>query len=404
MEHTSDKISVHSAIRKLENGILNLNPLYQRNAVWTISQKQLLIDSIIVGIPIPSFYFNRVPDDKIDVVDGQQRLRSISDFKSDLFALSEDGSHGSKKYSELPERVKDLIDDYQLNIIFLQNWSEEQIEDMFLRLQDGTPLNAPEKRRAIQGTFRDVVKELSDHKFFYNRVGFNNDRYGYEDAVAKALHLMLKGFVPISPAKIKATYKENSRITNSDNNVSQLKRSYTFLEKGFKNHDDINPALKKWASITLPLVINELRESFKIDGLELEVVKAFIELEITRAEEREKPEDQQNAQILNFNDSARADDPVRLKYRHDFLKTWILSKVDSIEPKDLDTRRLFTHEQRMALFFRSQGKCQMCSDKITQDNFEADHITRHTDGGQTILSNGRALCITCNRSRGTSNL
>ena len=105
MEHTSDKISVHSAIRKLENGILNLNPLYQRNAVWTISQKQLLIDSIIVGIPIPSFYFNRVPDDKIDVVDGQQRLRSISDFKSDLFALSEDGSHGSKKYSELPSLI-----------------------------------------------------------------------------------------------------------------------------------------------------------------------------------------------------------------------------------------------------------------------------------------------------------
>ena len=171
-----------------------------------------------------------------------------------------------------------MIDDYQLNIIYLQNWSEEQIEDMFLRLQDGTPLNAPEKRRAIQGTFRDVVKELSDHQLFYNRAGFNNDRYGFEDAVAKALHLMFKGFAPISPAKIKATYRDNYRITNTDNNVIQLKRSYTFLEKGFKKHDDINPALKKWASITLPLVINELRESFKIDGLELEVVKAFIEL------------------------------------------------------------------------------------------------------------------------------
>jgi len=81
LEHTTDKISIHSALRKLENNILNLNPLYQRNAVWTKSQKQLLVDSILVGIPIPSFYFNSITENQIDVVDGQQRLRSILEFK-----------------------------------------------------------------------------------------------------------------------------------------------------------------------------------------------------------------------------------------------------------------------------------------------------------------------------------
>lgn len=126
MEHNSDKISVHSAVRKLSAGVLELNPFYQRNDVWTLSQKQLLVDSIIIGIPIPSFYFNKVSDNKIDVVDGQQRLRAIRDFKNDEFRLGEDGAYSSKLYSELPESIKDSIDDYQLNITYLKNWSEDQ--------------------------------------------------------------------------------------------------------------------------------------------------------------------------------------------------------------------------------------------------------------------------------------
>ncbi len=398
MEHNSDKISVHSAVRKLSAGVLELNPFYQRNDVWTLSQKQLLVDSIIIGIPIPSFYFNKVSDNKIDVVDGQQRLRAIRDFKNDEFRLGEDGAYSSKLYSELPESIKDSIDDYQLNITYLKNWSEDQIEDMFLRLQDGSPLNAAEKRRAISGTFRDVVKELSQNDFFNYRVGFNNDRYGFEDAVAKALHLMFNDFIPISPAKIKSTYQQYSTLTSNQENPIKLKKSYSFLEKGFKLNNDFDPNLKKWSAITLPLVICDLKDTYKINGYEKEITKAFIEIEVLRAEEREKPEDEQNPQILNFNDAARADDPVRLKYRHDFLKTWILSKIEAIEPIDVDVRRIFSHEQRMALYWRSHGKCQICDEKISQDNFDADHIKRHSDGGKTILSNGRALCVNCNRN------
>lgn len=398
MEHTSEKISVHSAVRKLNAGVLELNPLYQRNDVWTLSQKQLLVDSIIIGIPLPSFYFNKVSDIRIDVVDGQQRLRAIRDFKNDEFQLNDDGAYSLKFYSELPEFIKDSIDDYQLNIIYLKNWSEDQIEDMFLRLQDGSPLNAAEKRRAIPGTFRDVVKELSQNNFFDNRVGFNNDRYGFEDAVAKALHLMFNPFSPISPAKIKSTYKDNSDLKSSHNIPTQLKKAYFYLEKGFNQNNDFNPKLKKWSAITLPLVLCDLKNSYKISGYEKDIVKSFVELEVLRAEEREKPEDEQNPQILNFNDAARADDPVRLKYRHDFLQTWILSQVVTLEPIDVDSRRVFSHEQRMALYWRSQGKCQTCNEKISQENFDADHITRHVDGGKTILSNGRALCVNCNRS------
>ena len=88
-----------------------------------------------------------------------------------------------------------------------------------------------------------------------------------------------------------------------------------------------------------------------------------------------------------------------MKSRHDFLKNWFLEKIDDLELIIRDSQRIFTQEQRVILYARSGGKCQICNKPITQDNFDADHIVRHTDGGATSLKNGRALCIPCNRSR-----
>lgn len=398
MEHSNEKVSIHSAIRKLESGKLNLNPTYQRNSVWTKSQKQLLIDSLLSGIPVPAIYWNKVDQNKIDVVDGQQRLRAISEFKKDEFRLDEDSNYGAKLYSELSEENIDLIDDYQLSIIYLYNWSDEQIEDMFLRLQDGSPLNAAEKRRAIQGTFRDVVKEISLLPFFENRVNFNNDRYGFEDAVAKTLHLHINGFTGISASKIKETYKKNNKIKVDDPKPRSLKKSLLFLERGFKSID-VSPQIKKWSSISLPLVILDLMENYNISKFEKRFAEEFMNLEEARMLEREKNEEDQDPRLINFNDFARADDPSRLESRHKFLCKWFVERIENLETIERDSQRNFTRLQKAILYNRSGGKCEMCKTDISQDNFDADHIIKHSEGGKTSLSNGRALCINCNRSR-----
>ena len=66
-----------------------LSPEYQREEVWTKPQKQLLIDSLLVGIDIPKFYFRAVdkPPYEYEVVDGQQRLRAIFEFLNNEYAL-----------------------------------------------------------------------------------------------------------------------------------------------------------------------------------------------------------------------------------------------------------------------------------------------------------------------------
>ena len=297
MEHSTEKMGISSALRRLERGLLNLSPVYQRNAVWTKSQKQLLIDSILSGIPVPSLYWNKVDENTIDVVDGQQRLRAMQEFKNGDFCLNEDSNFGSKLYDQLTELQKDSFDEYQLTIIKLKSWTDEQIEDMFLRLQDGSPLNAAEKRRAIQGTFRDVVRELSENTFFEDRVAFDNNRYGFEDAAAKALHLIFNGWVAISASKIKETYKNNSQISINHENPKALKKAYKFIDKGFKLIG-LNPKLKKWASITLPIVIKDLDEGYVIRDLEKNFAESFMELEQIRHSEREKEEEDQNHDMI----------------------------------------------------------------------------------------------------------
>ncbi len=61
--------------------------------------------------------------------------------------------------------------------------------------------------------------------------------------------------------------------------------------------------------------------------------------------------------------------------------------------------RGFSDEQRLAIYRRDRQECQICKKDIDWDNYEADHIEPHSKGGKTIVSNGQATCIACNRSK-----
>ena len=90
-------------------GRINPKPQYQRTPVWNETKKQLLIDSVLRGYDLPKFYL-RSSDPPYDheVVDGQQRLYAIWDFRDDQYALGDKsktipdfGDLSGKKWSEL---------------------------------------------------------------------------------------------------------------------------------------------------------------------------------------------------------------------------------------------------------------------------------------------------------------
>ena len=91
---------------------INPNPDYQRLMVWRLEHKQLLVDTILRGYDIPKFYWKEKPNDQFDVIDGQQRIKTIWDFYDNKYKLAkniepiEDENVSEKYYKELPLKIK----------------------------------------------------------------------------------------------------------------------------------------------------------------------------------------------------------------------------------------------------------------------------------------------------------
>lgn len=169
----------------------------------------------------------------------------------------------------------------QLDIVVLNNaYTDDDIEEMFLRLQNGTPLNAAEKRRAISGNVRNIVEELSRHKIF-KLCSFSNKRYAYEDAIAKIIHIVFNGNITdIKPTSIKKTYEYHKDIDINNLKIKEIKKTLNFIEESFKNLP--SPNLKKFSIITLSYLTMYLLEKYNISEYKKEFANAYHTFELER--------------------------------------------------------------------------------------------------------------------------
>ncbi|HUI05741.1 MAG TPA: DUF262 domain-containing protein [Verrucomicrobiae bacterium] len=401
----TDKVPVQSLDYLIRQRKIWLNPVYQRGAVWTKSQKQLLIDSLLNEIDVPKLYFREISKGKYEyeVVDGQQRLRTINEFLSNAFEMPDesdavDGHQvAGKDFQSLHTHLQMKLHNQPLDVVKLNEaYTDRDVEDMFLRLQNGTPLNAPEKRRAYPGNMRVVVARLSQDSVF-RLCAFGNDRFGHEDAVAKVLHLLLTGtLTDIKPASIKKTYSNNRDITESHSKVKKLKKAFRFLRKSFRKPP--SPKLKKYSFISLAYLVVEMMDKYNLSDFPSGFGKCFLEFEQRRVENEELPEEKQDPALAGYSDAARADSVADLKYRHELLEKQFLLCIPELAIKDPD--RGFSRGQRLAVFIRDRGNCQSCGKKCQESDFHVDHIKAHSKGGETKLSNARLLCPTCNLKKG----
>jgi hypothetical protein len=119
-------------------------PEWQRGEVWDTPRKQQLIDSILRGWKLPKFYFLKLDDDNFEVVDGQQRLSAIYEFFANELTVSEESAQqfGGPYYKDLPQRVSDTFDDFEIEFDAIEDASEEELKQFFQRLQQGLPLTS----------------------------------------------------------------------------------------------------------------------------------------------------------------------------------------------------------------------------------------------------------------------
>lgn len=173
---SKERISIFEINRKLdkpERGLIELDPEFQRDDDrWDDKQKSELIESILIGIPLPVFYLFQTSSGMRQVVDGRQRLRAIRQFYKDELKLSKLtilSELNGKKFSELEPLLQNSFEDYQLEIYALLPPTNEDIKfNLFDRLnRGGTQLNHQEMRNALyQGASTKLINELSRDENF----------------------------------------------------------------------------------------------------------------------------------------------------------------------------------------------------------------------------------------------
>ena len=200
LSHKQYSLSTLSQMQKR----IDERPDYQRPLAWTISQKQLLIDSILRGYDVPKMYWESLEDSefKFAVIDGQQRITTIWSFFNGDFVIAKDADPidgtpiAGKKFDQLDDDLLDDFNTYQVSVVIVeeakQTDQDDEIRDMFLRLQNGTTLKAQEKRNAQPGKMRDFIKTISEHQFF-TKCKFSNTRLTYDHVAAQMVCLEIAG-------------------------------------------------------------------------------------------------------------------------------------------------------------------------------------------------------------------
>lgn len=159
--------SVYQVFYWIENSVLVLSPEFQRNIVWDQQRMSLLIESLMLKIPIPAFYFQEDQEGNKQVIDGLQRLTTIYSYMKDEFelkGLQYLNNCNGVYYSQLPRKYRTRIEETQLAVNVLDSRCHELVKfDVFRRVNTGgIPLNSQEIRNimATKET-RCLLKEMS---------------------------------------------------------------------------------------------------------------------------------------------------------------------------------------------------------------------------------------------------
>ena len=167
-----DSASVFQLKRKWEKTppMLNLTPDFQRGLVWKPKQKSKLIESILMGIPLPLIYVKEDEKGVYVIVDGKQRLSTLFSFINNEFALEKltilKDKNGSR-FDKLTPLEQNKIEDLTLHVIKAPT-SDRVTFDLFDRVnRGGTRLNNQEMRNALyQGNATELINRLAEKEAF----------------------------------------------------------------------------------------------------------------------------------------------------------------------------------------------------------------------------------------------
>jgi hypothetical protein len=211
--------SINRLKQRYDEGKLNLNPPYQRKFIWSLSDQQTLIQSIIKGYAIPNIFLHEINKDLYEMVDGQQRTRTILGFIDNQFTTFDGIS-----YDNLINQS--VINNYIIPVTIIESIeSNEYIEDFYsLVNRSGVKLNRPELKKAefFDTKFLKLITELSNNEHFKSLELFTDitaKRMTDVDFISELVTYLIEG---ISDKKIKVDKVFENDITGDQYTKTKL--------------------------------------------------------------------------------------------------------------------------------------------------------------------------------------
>jgi len=406
---------IKSLYDKWKRGKLILQPDFQRKYVWDNKKASKLIESALMFIPLPIFYFAEESNGQQSVIDGQQRLTAFFSYLDGAFpdgktfkltGLTAFPEFNRKKFSDLDEEIRDKIQDFTVRTITILKGSDPDLKfEIFERLNTGSvPLNDMEIRNCVyRGSYLAVLKELASDTEFLKLMGldgpekrmkdvefvlrfaaFYHETYlKYKPSMKQFFNRDMEKYQSISERdakELKNAFKNSVAITNSLFGENVFKRFY------LGTADDPNG---KWEQKRFNASLYDVYMGIFYDKDKNQVYQALdairegiIDLMISDSE---------------FIDSILigTSEQERVKKRFDIMR----KTVEDILAKYRKQHRCFSIELKQQLF-EENPTCAICGQRIQHiDDAAVDHIEQYWTGGKTIPENARLTHRYCNMAR-----
>lgn len=406
---------------------IETDPPYQRESgVWSIEKKQLFVDSLINNFDVPKLYLHDRRSEKgpysFSVIDGKQRLDAIWGYISGAFGLASDFRFLGEEpdldsvfkagmtYADLSERQKEIFRNKALDVVLVVDADSDDIEELFSRLNNGEPLNAAEKRNALGGDMIALIRHFAKHSFFQNRLGFSNKRASHQEVAAKLIKLELNDksgageFCDLKKKFLDELVLKNKTMSEAEKQglMTRVNKRLKDLDRIFANND---PLLSKQSYPQLYYGwVKQITSSYAADDIFVIIHRFLEKFQKQRTENLLRPEDERDPMLVEYGRLMQqgTNDLTSMEARARLLTKHLLLEHPELTLKD--PSRNFTDDERFVIWVRSGKQCAHCQTSISHDDMEADHVQAWAKGGATNLTNAQALCVPCNRKKGSGQL
>lgn len=354
------------------SGKLTIQPEYQRNYIYAQENRESgVIDSVIKGYPLGLIYFNKVADDKFEVLDGQQRITSIGRYVTNKFPIKD--QNGMEQYFDgLNQHIQNQILDTHL-LIYECAGTETEIKEWFKIINiKGIPLNDQELLNAVySGPFVTLAKEE-----FSNSQNANIQKWSaYVSGTVNRQDYLKTALEWVSNNNI-SDYMSAHR---NDDNIAELKQYFAavidWVSSVFQN---IEPEMRglEWG---------RLYEKYHRQAYDPKIIESKVK------ELYADPYVKNRKGIFEY-----------------VLGGCVDTKLLDVRVFDEATKRAVYAKQTQHAEASHISNCPLCAlghdankSKIWKpSDMDADHVTAWSKGGATDIKNCQMLCKSHNRAKG----